>query len=111
MQPMIFPNLPVRDVAESKEFWTRLGFGFNSEFSSDEAACLVINDSASVMLLAEKFFHGFHDTTPHTGTEILMGLGAIAAPPPVSSLEQFQFHLVFHNHFEFHSQLNLVIHS
>ena len=75
MQPMIFPNLPVRDVAESKEFWTRLGFGFNSEFSSDEAAGLVINDSASVMLLAEEFFHGFHDTTPHTGTQVLMGLG------------------------------------
>ena len=29
----------------------------------------MINDQASVMLLREDFFHGFHDTQPHTGTE------------------------------------------
>ncbi|MDT0203041.1 VOC family protein [Nocardioides sp. AE5] len=72
---MIFPNLPVKDVERAKEFWTQLGFGFNEEFSSPDAACLVINDSASVMLLAEKFFHSFHDTTPHTGTEVMLALG------------------------------------
>ncbi|NYG59614.1 hypothetical protein BJ980_002537 [Nocardioides daedukensis] len=72
---MIFPNLPVKDVEKSKRFWTALGFSFNDDFSSEDAACLVINESASVMLLSERFFHGFHDTTPHTGTEILMGLG------------------------------------
>src|SRR3546814_3011106 len=75
LMTMIFPNLPVKDVEKSKRFWTALGFSFNDDFSSEDAACLVINESASVMLLSERFFHSFHDTTPHTGTEILMGLG------------------------------------
>ena len=73
MPRMIIPNLPVKDVAASRAFWTRLGFTFNEEFCSTDAACLVINDMASVMLLREDFFHGFHDTRPHTGTETTIG--------------------------------------
>ncbi|MDN5896430.1 MAG: VOC family protein [Nocardioides sp.] len=76
MSRMIFPNLPVQDLASSVEFWSALGFEFNQEFGSSECACLVINDQASVMLLAADFFHGFHKTTPHTGTEILLCLSA-----------------------------------
>ena len=76
MARMIFPNLPVKDVAASRAFWTELGFTFNEEFCSGEAACLVINDQASVMLLREDFFHGFHDTQPHTGTETTICLTA-----------------------------------
>ena len=72
MPRMIFPNLPVKDVAASRAFWTRLGFTFNEEFCSTDAACLVINDMASVMLLRETFFHGFHGTRSHTGTETMI---------------------------------------
>ena len=76
MPRMIFPNLPVKDVAASRAFWTRLGFTFNEEFCSGDTASLVINDMASVMLLREDFFHGFHDTRPHTGTEAMICLTA-----------------------------------
>ncbi|MET1059706.1 MAG: VOC family protein [Nocardioides sp.] len=76
MARMIFPHLPVKDVAASRAFWTRLGFRFNEDFCSGDAACLVINDLASVMLLREDFFHGFHDTRPHTGTETTICLTA-----------------------------------
>jgi predicted lactoylglutathione lyase len=76
MGRMIFPNLPVRDLSATVQFWSRLGFEFNEQFSNDEAACLVVNEQASVMLLEESFFHGFHQTKPHTGTEILIGLSA-----------------------------------
>ena len=76
MARMIFPNLPVKDVAASRAFWTELGFTFNDEFCSGDAACLVINDQASVMLVREAFFHGFHDTRPHTGTEATICLSA-----------------------------------
>ena len=76
MGRMIFPNLPVKDVAASRAFWTRLGFEFNEEFCSADVACLVINDKASVMLLRAEFFHGFHQTQPHTGTESLICLTA-----------------------------------
>ena len=76
MPRMIFPNLPVKDVAASRAFWTELGFAFNEDFCSGDAACLVINDQASVMLLREDFFHGFHNTQPHTGTETTICLTA-----------------------------------
>jgi predicted lactoylglutathione lyase len=76
MGRMIFPNLPVKDLPAATAFWRGLGFEFNEQFSSDDAACLVINEQASVMLLQQDFFHGFHSTEPHTGTEILIGLSA-----------------------------------
>lgn len=76
MNRMIFPNLPVADVAKTREFWGSLGFTFNADFSSDEAACMVINDQASVMLLQNDYFHSFHKTQPATGTETLICLTA-----------------------------------
>lgn len=76
MARMIFPNLPVADVDKAREFWTKLGFKFNEQFSDRKAACLVVSDLACVMLLQDEFFHGFHDTAPHTGTEILIALDA-----------------------------------
>lgn len=75
MARMLFPNLPVSDVARARTFWTALGFGFDENFSSDEALAMVVNDTASVMLLEEKFFHSFHDTQPALGTETLTCLG------------------------------------
>lgn len=38
---MIFVNLPVKDLKRSMEFFTKLGFEFNPQFSDDEAACMV----------------------------------------------------------------------
>ncbi|WP_182349156.1 VOC family protein [Tomitella gaofuii] len=77
MARMIFPNLPVADVTKARDFWTALGFAFNENFSDDKAACLVINDFASVMLLRQDFFHGFHDTAPHSGTESILAFQAL----------------------------------
>lgn len=76
MSRMIFPNLPVSDVAAARDFWTGLGFAFNEQFSNDDAACLVISDLACVMLLRDDFFHGFHDTSAHSGTEVMIALTA-----------------------------------
>ena len=76
MGRMIFPNLPVKDLPATVDFWSRLGFEFNPQFSNDDAACLVVNEQASVMLLQQDFFHGFHRTEPHTGTETLICLSA-----------------------------------
>lgn len=60
MSRMLFVNHPVHDLARSKAFFTHLGFDFNPAFGDDNAACLIINDQACVMLLATKFFEGFH---------------------------------------------------
>lgn len=56
---MIFPNLPVRDLARSKAFFAGLGFGYNPRFTDERAACMVVNEQAMVMLLQEDFYRTF----------------------------------------------------
>jgi hypothetical protein len=67
----IFVNLPVRDLDRSKEFFARLGFEFNPQFSDDKAACMIVSDNAFVMLLVDSYFatftkHELCDTSTHT---------------------------------------------
>jgi predicted lactoylglutathione lyase len=76
---MIFVNLPVRDLAASRAFFTELGFEFNLEFSDDSAACMVVDQNIYVMLLAEQRFRDFingeiSDAT--NATEVLTCLSA-----------------------------------
>jgi len=55
----IFVNLSVRDLKRSIEFFSKLSFEFNPKFTDDNAACMIVNADACVMLLAEPFFKGF----------------------------------------------------
>jgi uncharacterized protein len=55
----MFVNLAVHDLKRSMDFFGRLGFQFNPQFTDDKAACMVVNDDASVMLLSEPFFKTF----------------------------------------------------
>ncbi len=59
MAKMIFPNIPVKDLKKTMEFFSQLGFTFNKQFTDENAACLKINDFAYVMLLREPFFLSF----------------------------------------------------
>lgn len=56
---MIFVNLPVKDLEASKTFFDALGFTFNPAFTDENAACMVVSDSISVMLLTEARFRDF----------------------------------------------------
>ena len=40
MTTMIFVNLPVRDLLQSMEFFGKLGFTFNPQFTDATAACM-----------------------------------------------------------------------
>jgi predicted lactoylglutathione lyase len=67
----LFVNLAVRDLKKSMEFFSKLGFEFNSKFTDDKAACMIISEEAYVMLLMEPFFKTFTkrelcDTTKQT---------------------------------------------
>lgn len=55
----IFVNLPVRDLGKSIEFFTRLGFSFDPQFTDDQATCMIVSDEAFVMLLTEDRFKDF----------------------------------------------------
>ncbi|MDT0344164.1 VOC family protein [Streptomyces litchfieldiae] len=59
MSTKIFVNLPVKDLARSRDFFTKLGYSFNPEFTDENAACLVISDDIFAMLLVEPFFKTF----------------------------------------------------
>lgn len=56
---LIFINIPVADLATSKAFFGKLGFGFDEKFTDDSCACMVVSDQAYVMLLARDRFADF----------------------------------------------------
>ena len=67
----IFVNLAVQDQKRSMDFFGKLGFQFNPQFTDDKAACMIVNDLACVMLLSKPFFKTFTkrqicDTTSQT---------------------------------------------
>jgi uncharacterized protein len=75
----IFVNLPVKDLAKTMEFFTKLGFTFNPQFTNENAACMIVGEDIFVMLLVEKFFgtftkKGICDTTKDT--EVIVALSA-----------------------------------
>lgn len=59
MATQIFVNLPVKDLNKSVEFFTKLGYTFNPQFTDEKATCMVISDTIYVMLLTEPFFMSF----------------------------------------------------
>ena len=79
MATKIFVNLPVKNLQKTNDFFTRLGFSFNAQFSDDKATCMIINEDAYAMLLTEEFFRGFTSkplADAHQSTEVLVALSA-----------------------------------
>ena len=77
MATQIFVNLPVKNLARCIDFFTRLGYSFNPQFTNQNATCMIVGDGIYVMLLVEEFFRTFTpkqicDTT--ISTEVLMCL-------------------------------------
>lgn len=75
----VFVNLGVADLDRSVDFFTKLGFEFDPQFTDENATCMVINDDAFVMLLRREFFTTFTkkdvaDAT--TQTEAILALSA-----------------------------------
>lgn len=77
MSSKIFVNLPVKDLAKSKEFFLKLGYNFDARFTDDKNACLVISDSIYAMLLNEDFFKNFTKreiTDPRKANECMLAI-------------------------------------
>ena len=75
----IFVNLPVKDLNKTVEFFTKLGFRFNPQFTDDNATCMIVSDNIFVMLLVEKFFKTFTKKEicdAKKSTEVLIALSA-----------------------------------
>ena len=77
MTTNIFVNLPVKDLDRSMSFFRRLGFTFNTQFTDETAACMVIADNIYAMLLTHPKFLQFtsKDIADATRvTEVLVAL-------------------------------------
>ena len=59
MATKIFVNLPVKNLSRSVEFFTKLGFKFNAQFTDDTGTCMIVADDIFVMLLTEAKFRMF----------------------------------------------------
>ncbi len=59
MATKIFVNLPVKDLNKSKEFFTKIGFTINPQFTDETAACVVISDDIYAMILTHAKFKEF----------------------------------------------------
>jgi uncharacterized protein len=68
---MLFVNMPVADLARSKAFFAKLGFGYDPRMTDENAACMPVGEHAFVMLLSRERFADFAklpigDPTTHT---------------------------------------------
>ena len=59
MGKKIFVNLQVNDLTKSMEFFTKLGFNFNPQFTDETAACMIVSEEILVMLLTHEKFKLF----------------------------------------------------
>lgn len=77
MVKQIFVNLPVKDLEKTKEFWIKLGFTFNPQFTDQNGAALELGENITAMLLTEDFFKGF-TKKEIAGTNVIEVINAVS---------------------------------
>jgi len=84
MAKQIFINLAVKDLQQSMDFYTALGFTNNPQFSDDTAKCMVWSDTIYVMLLTHEKFSSFINKPIADTQSAVAGLYALS----VGSVEE-----------------------
>ena len=90
-QRMIFINLPVTDLQQSRAFLEALGAVNEPRFTDETAACMTLSETIHVMLLTHPKFSQF---TPRpiadakTGSEVLLCLSSNSRESVDSTVEQ-----------------------
>jgi uncharacterized protein len=59
MSTKIFVNLPVKDLKRSMDFYAKVGFKNNPQFTDETAACMVVSEDIYVMILTHAKFKDF----------------------------------------------------
>ena len=78
MANQIFVNLPVKNLARSVEFFAKLGYTFDPQFTDENATCMIVGENIFVMLLVETFFANFTKkplADAKQSTEAILALG------------------------------------
>ncbi|MFV8441974.1 VOC family protein [Flavobacterium sp. LB2P44] len=79
MASKIFINLAVKDLKKSIDFFTKLGFSFNPQFTDEHATCMIIGENIFAMLVTEQRFKDFTKKeicNAHKNTEVLLAIDA-----------------------------------
>lgn len=80
MTKQIWLNLPVKEVAVSKAFFSKIGFSFNEEHDTPSSTCMIVGEEKFVvMLFEESLFAGFSQneiTDTKSSSEILISIDA-----------------------------------
>ena len=77
MKPKIFVNLHVKDLKKSIDFYSKIGFTNNPQFTDSTAACMVLSEEIYVMILTHDKFRGFTPkdiSDAHKTTEVMNAL-------------------------------------
>lgn len=91
MSKMIFVNLPVSDLQQSRRFLEAIGAVNEPRFTDDTAACMTLSDTIHVMLLTHDKFRQF---TPrpiadaNAGSEVLLCLSSESRESVDSTVER-----------------------
>ncbi len=59
MRSQIFINLPVKDLEKSYDFYSKIGFTNNPQFSDESGKCMVFSEEIFVMLMPHTRFETF----------------------------------------------------
>lgn len=73
----IYVNLPIKNLEKTRDFWSKLGFSFNEQFSDDKALCLELNEGQIyAMLIRHDFFSSFTNRPIADGssTQVLIAI-------------------------------------
>ncbi len=73
----IYVNLPVKNIEQTKAFWTNIGFPINDQISDENAVCIIMGDNMYVMFLTEDYFQTFSERPVPKGdtTQVLIAIG------------------------------------
>jgi uncharacterized protein len=78
MTQQIWLNLPVKEVAKSKIFFSKIGFSFNEQNETEHSSCMLVGEkNFVVMLFEEPMFEGFVQnkiTDTQSGSEVLISI-------------------------------------
>jgi uncharacterized protein len=78
MVKQIFVNLPVKNLQASIEFFSKLGFTFNPQFTDDTSTCMVMSDTIYAMLLTHEKFQSFAPNPISDATKVTEVLIALS---------------------------------
>lgn len=80
MTKQFWVNLPVKDVARSRTFFTAMGFTLNEHMGGSDSACFLIGEKHAVLMLFPEaqmeHFMGAKVSDTKTASEILLSIDA-----------------------------------